>query len=802
MRLPLSWIKEYIDLSQTPEEIAKILTMAGLEVDAVETLKPTFQGVVVAEITHVEKHPNADKLTLTRVTDGEESYQVVCGAPNCRVGMRVAFAKIGALLHFKDGTALQIKQAKIRSVESCGMLCAADELQIDGVADGIVDLPSDLGLGTDLASFYSDVVFEISLTPNLNHCASVMGVVRELSAATRLPMKTPRIHVEESSSESTQQAVKVTVVDTEGCPRYACRLIKNVVLKPSPAWLQRRLQLCGIRPVNNVVDVTNYVLMEMGHPLHAFDFDRLEGGQIIVKFASDGESFTTLDGKARVLSKDDLVICDQSRPIAISGIMGGANTEVSDATKDVLLESAYFHPRLIRKTSKRLGLQTDSSKRFERGSDPNNVISALNRAAMLIQELADGVPLGGVIDVKKGAFPEKVVTCRMSRINHVLGTHLSVSEAEDVFNRLQFHCSWDGQDLFTVQIPTYRVDIGAEIDLIEEVARIYGYENITKKSGSSHPSQLPHAPVFLFERDVRGRLIAQGLQEFLTCDLIGPSQMDVVKEEAMPPKNIVRVMNPTSIEQSTLRSSLLPGLLQVVKYNRDHQQPNVHGFEVGRIHFKDGDQYIQYKEQSMAGIILTGKRAPHHWDEKPRDVDFYDLKGVVEALLVGLGIEGVTFKNLGLKAFHSGRQASLFIDSLELGSMGEIHPAILRRLDVTQRILFAEINLHDLFQSRQPGEQRMVPLPVYPGSDRDWTVTLNEAVPVEKVFSAIRTAASPYLEDVSLLDIYRSDKLGKDLKNLTFRFVYRAKGKTIDQATVDAEHQRLIEIISNNLTTL
>lgn len=799
MRLPLSWIKEYIDLSQAPEEIAKILTMAGLEVDAVETLKPTFQGVVVAEITQVEKHPNADKLTLTRVTDGKESYQVVCGAPNCRVGMRVAFAKVGALLNFKDGTALQIKQAKIRGIESCGMLCAADELQIDGQADGIVDLPIDLPLGADLASFYSDVVFEISLTPNLNHCASVIGVVRELSAATRLPMKTPRIHVQESSSELTQQAAKVTVVDPEACPRYACRLIKNVTLKPSPAWLQRRLQLCGIRPVNNVVDVTNYVLMEMGHPMHAFDFDRLEGGEIVVKFASDGESFTTLDGKARILSKDDLVICDQKRSIAVAGIMGGANTEVSDGTKHILLESAYFHPRLIRKTSKRLGLQTDSSKRFERGSDPNNVISALNRAAMLIQELASGVPSGGVVDVKKGVFPEKVVTCRMSRINHVLGTHLSVSEVEDVFKRLQFHSSWDGQDLFTLQIPTYRVDIGAEIDLIEEVARIYGYENITKKSGSSHTSQLPHAPVFLFERDVRSRLIAQGLQEFLTCDLIGPSQMDVVKEEAMPPKNIVRVMNPTSIEQSTLRSSLLPGLLQVVKYNMDHQQPNVHGFEVGRIHFKDGDQY---KEQSMAGIILTGKRAPHHWDEKPDDVDFYDLKGIVENLLTGLGIANVTFKNLSLKAFHSGRQASLFIDSLELGSIGEIHPAILRRLDVPQRILFAEISLHDLFQSRQVGEQRMQPLPVYPGSDRDWTVTLDENVPVEKVFSAIGIAASPYLEEATLLDIYRSDKLGKGLKNLTFRFIYRAKDKTIDQATVDAEHQRLIGIISTSLTTL
>ncbi len=384
----------------------------------------------------------------------------------------------------------------------------------------------------------------------------------------------------------------------------------------------------------------------------------------------------------------------------------------------------------------------------------------------------------------------------MSRINHVLGTQLSVGEVEDVFKRLQFTCAWDGQDTFTLKVPTYRVDIGAEIDLIEEVVRLYGYSNIAKKTGYYHSSELPHAPIFLFEREVRFRLIAQGLQEFLTCDLIGPSQMDVVKEEAMPPKNIVRVMNPTSIEQSTLRSSLLPGLLQVIKYNVDHQSHNVHGFEVGRIHFKDGDQY---KEQSMAGIVLSGKRAPHHWDEKPGDIDFYDLKGVVENLLTGLGITGVTFKNLGLKAFHSGRQASLFVDSLELGSMGEIHPAILRRLDVPQRILFAEINLHDLFHSRHQGAKRMNDLAVYPGSDRDWTVTLREGIPVEQVFTLIRSVPSKYLEDVSLLDIYRSDKLGKDMKNVTFRFIYREKDKTIDQATVDAEHQRLIDLVFKRL---
>lgn len=790
MRLPLSWIKEYIDLTQSSEEIAKILTMAGLEVDAIDTITPIFEGVVVGQITHSEKHPNADKLTVAQVSDGKESFQVVCGAPNCRFGMKVAFAKVGASLKQSDGSTFKIKQTKIRGVDSSGMLCSAKELGISEEYDKIMDLPEELPLGLDLAQLYTDTVFEISLTPNLNHCASVLGVARELSAATRTPLKNPHHAIKTPSSKSGGHTVHVAVQDSTACPRYACCLIKGVKIRPSPFWLQQRLQLCGVRPVNNVVDATNYVLMELGHPLHAFDFDRMEGEEIVVKFGTPNSSFVSLDGKTRVLADRDLMICDRQRPIAIAGIMGGANTEVHDNTTNILIESAYFQPALIRKTSKRLGLQTDSSKRFERGADPNNVIPALKRTILLIQDLAGGDVESPIIDIKKAEFPNKVITCRMSRINHILGTHLSISEVEEMFKRLSFACKWDGQDLFTIEVPTYRVDIGAEIDLIEEVARIYGYENIHKKAGHYHSSHLSHAPIFLFEREIRARLFSEGLQEFLTCDLIGPSQMELVKGGPLASKDIIKVMNPTSIEQSVLRSSLLPGLLQVVKYNTDHQNNNISGFEVGRIHFKDGDHY---KEQSMAGVILTGKRAPHHWDEKPQETDFFDLKGILENILTGLGVPKVSFKNLGLSVFHSGRQAAIFADSLELGSFGEIHPSVLRKLDVPQRIFFGEINLHDLFQVRRQGTQKMEDLAIYPGSDRDWTVTLQEDFPIEKVFSAIRSIPSEYLEEASLVDIYHSDKLGKGYKNATFHFIYREKSKTIDQATVDAEHRRLID---------
>lgn len=796
MRIPLSWIKEYIDLELTPEQIGKMLTMAGLEVDGIEIVKPSFDGVVVGQVVQVEKHPDANQLQVASVTDGKENYTVVCGAPNCRQGMRVAFARIGAVLQEADGKIFKIKKSKIRGVESFGMLCSGKELGLSDDHEGILDLPSDLPLGLDFAERYSDVVFEISLTPNLNHCASVLGVVRELAAATGLSVKVPEVFVKEDALSLIKKSIAVSVESPEACPRYACRLIRGVKIAPSPAWMQDRLHACGIRPVNNAVDITNYVLLEMGHPLHAFDFNCIEGSQVHVRFAKDGEKIETLDGKTRLLTKEDLLICDKSKGLALAGVMGGVNSEVGEATVDILLESAYFHPKWIRKTSKRLGLQTDASKRFERGADPNGILPSLSRAAMLFEEITGGKVCSGVIDVKHLEFSSKTIACRMNRINQILGTHLSISEVEEVFKRLHFEYNWDGHAAFHVKIPTYRVDILAEIDLIEEVARIYGYDNITKMAGKYQSCPLQHAPIFMFEREIRSRLSACGLQEFLTCDLIGPSMLDVVKEEALPPRSLISVLNPTSIEQSILRSSLLPGLLQVVKYNVDHQNYTVNGFEVGRIHFKDGDQY---KEQSVAGIILSGQQNPSHWDEKAKEIDFFDMKGIIENLLEQLGVKNAVYKNLKMPAFHPGRQASVFVDSIEVGSFGEVHPSILRRLDVRQRILFGEFNLHDLFQVKLNTVQKMQEVPIYPGSDRDWTVTLQDTLPIEEVFSIAKALSSRLLQDLQLLDIYRSDKLGSDYKNATFRFVYRDCRKTAEQADVDAEHQRLTSLIISKL---
>lgn len=789
MKIPLAWLRQYISIDHPPAQISKILTLAGLEVDAIEKKAPPCSGVVVAKVVETQKHPEADTLTVAKVFDGEETLQVVCGAPNCRPGIKVALARIGATLEEGEGKSFKIKRTKLRGVESFGMLCSAKELGLSEEQDKIIEFDAHLQEGTDVASLYEESVFEISLTPNLGHCTSMIGVARELSAATAIPYKLPTITLKEETTPSSS-FIKVELNDKEGCPRYACKVVQGVTVGPSPEWLKIALEAAGIRSINNVVDVTNYVMLELGHPLHAFDADKLEGAKIVVRAADEGEKFTTLDSKERLLKKGDLLICDGKKPVALAGVMGGSNSEVTDNTRNVVIEAAYFAPAPIRRTSKRLGLMTDASKRFERGCDPDILKLALDRTAMLLQETAGGKALNGIVDAAAHPIKKRIVTCRLSRINSLLGTHLSVSQVEEIFQGLEFVSTWDGEDRFTVEVPTYRNDIGEEVDLIEEVARIHGYSNITKQAAFFQTSFLPHTPMFLFEREMRERLMCEGLQEFLTCDLIGPSILDIVKDGDMPESAQVRVLNPTSIEQSILRTSLLPGLLQVVKYNWDHQNQQISGFEIGRIHFKDGEKY---QEQSAAAIVMTGKSRPHDIEQKPLPVDFFDLKGIVENLLTELKIPNVSFKNSSLAVLHPGRQAGIYSGKLKVGTLGEVHPTVVRRLDVPQSIFFAEINLHDLLAIRPKQDTQMKPLPIYPGSERDLTLTLPEQTVSEEIFRAIRSTSSKLLENVSLQAIYRSDKLGQGLKNVTFRFFYRDPEKTIAQEKVDAEHARIVD---------
>lgn len=637
----------------------------------------------------------------------------------------------------------------------------------------------------------ADCVFEIALTPNLAHCASVRGVARELAAVTQEPLHSlPKSGLVENSDRPIEKEVTVTVENTEACPRYACRLIEGVKVAPSPSWLKDRVELCGMRSVNNVVDITNLVLLEWGHPLHAFDFETLANEHLIIRSAKKGEKLTTLDDKEHFPTEEMLMICDNKGPVAVAGVMGTAHTEVSEKTTRILLESAYFEPTQVRRTSKHLELQTEASYRFERGTDPNGVIEALERATAWICEVAGGTALHGYIDIQSKLFSPFTVSCRPKRVNQILGTQLSGSEMETIFQRLGLKIVSTQDEKITVEVPTYRHDLHEEIDLAEEVARLYGYENIHKRTRPLYRTgTLTHSPAYLLEKRVRNALIGQGLQELLTCDLISPEQAALVASDCMPSRSLIPLLNPSSHAQSVLRPSLLPGLLATVKINHDHSLNSLSGFEVGRVHFKVKERYY---EPAVASIVLTGERAEPHWESKVNAVDFFDLKGMVENLLAHFRCETITFCPTAYTNFHPGRQASIWAGEIEIGIMGEVHPDTLKQVDLSHPVYFAELNLEDL--KRAEGKNiEMAPLPNYPASSRDWTVTLDEKVPIGKLLDQIKVIPSKLLESVLLLDVYRGEALGSDRKNMTLRFTYRDQNKTLSLDAVEKEHNRIIQ---------
>ena len=787
MKIPFSWLKEMIDLEEPVIDIAHQMTMLGLEVDAIENVPAPFSNVVVGEVLETEKHPNADALVVAKVTDGVEVYQVVCGAPNCRAGMKTAFARLGASLPEEGEKVFQVKKAKIRGVESFGMLCSEKELCLSEFHDGIIDFTQGFIVGQDLAEIYGEVVLDVALTPNLNHCSSILGVARELSALLQRKLSIPAGEPEEGGTPISEK-ISLSVEDQQLCPRYACRVIEGIKVSESPNWLKKKIMAAGMRSVNNVVDITNYVLLELGHPLHAFDLAKIQGGKIRVRQAAEGEKLLAIDGKEYSLCAEDLVIADASSPIALAGVMGGLDSEVTTQTVDILLESAYFQPTTVRRSSKRYGLLTEASRRFERGADPNQVFLSLERAAALICQLTGGKSCKGLIDISGENFDPKEIKCRASRANSLLGSQLSHSEIENVFARLDFFYSWQDEDTLKVRVPTYRVDIKQEIDLIEEIARLYGYDKFRGGRPRLVTSPMPHEPMFLLEREVRSRLMAEGLQEFLTCDLISPEMVEMVKpivgEEA-----IIELINPTSRDQSVMRPSMLPGLLQLAKFNWNHQNREIAGFEIGRIHLKDADNY---REQSAVGIILLGSSRKHHWERKPAEFDFYDLKGILENVLDQMGLPRPEFVESDFSTLHTGRQASLKVNDVNLGILGEVHPVLMRKIDLPSHIYYAEINLDDLLRIER--KQLMVAtLPQFPGSERDWTITLRHEEPIQKVFEALRAVESPIIEKICLRDLYCSERLGKEKKNVTFRIVYRDLQKTLSQEEVDKEHARITE---------
>jgi phenylalanyl-tRNA synthetase beta chain len=786
MKAPLSWLKEFVPLDKTPHEIAHTLTLLGIEVEGIEGGTPTFSGVVVGKVLSAVQHPNADRLKVATVTDGSQEYQVVCGAPNCRQGIFVAFAKCGAELADDDGKKWKIKKSKLRDVESEGMLCSAKELKCGEEQGGILELSDHLPLGQDLSSHFLDPVFDLALTPNLGHCLSILGIARELAAAYKTKAKKPTFSLKTAG----HLQMNVEIADPLLCPRYACRIVTGVKVAPSPEWLQKRLLACKIRPINNLVDIGNFVMHGLGNPLHIFDADKIKGGMLIAP-ALETQYIETLDGQKRELPPRTLLIRDKEKILAIAGIMGGSSSAVSETTCNIVIEAAYFDSASIRHSSRRLDLKTDASYRFDRGTDGGSTLFALDYAAFLIQEICGGV-VHPLVDKVAHPFVPRTISCRLPRLQKLLGIHLSLGEAVDLFERLELSTKVSEQTL-EVTIPTYRNDLHQEVDLVEEAARLFGYNHIPRKRPSYTGSDLPHHPLYLLEKEVRTLLLELGLQECITCNLISPELSKLTREEGLEE---IAVLHPRSVDQSVLRASLLPGLAQVAKLNLNRQAENILVCEIGRVHFRGKDKL---EEVSTAGILLAGTSRPPHFDRKPAPIDFFDLKGMVENLCTELGLPRFQFKPSHLHTLHPWRQTNIVCGQSTLGVLGEIHPHLLAKLDIHSPLFFAELSLTDILSLKKK-QTTYTPVPLFPASMRDWNVTLKKNVPIETIFDTISHIKSPFLEDFYLYDIYTTTPESPEHK-ATLRFIYRHPTKTLDDATIQQEHQKLTEAVEKKLAT-
>ncbi len=788
MKIPFSWLKKYVQFTQSPTEVSELLTLSGLEVEDIELDSFDFSGVIIGSIEEISPHPEESKLQILIISDGEKKHQVVSGAPHLTKGSRLAFAKEGSTLTDENGNSYTVKKVRIKGIDSYGMLCSEKELSLSNNHETVLMFPDDAPLGTELNEFLRDPTLNIALTPNLGHCRSVIGVARELSAHFNLPLQALKTSFKEDPDNQTQNKLKISNEDFDHCYQYSCRVIQGVEVGPSPYWLKELLRKAGFRSINNVVDISNLVMHELGQPLHIFDYDKLKTKQLVIRQSQIGEKIITLDQVERDLPEGTILICDGLNPIAIAGIMGGQSSSVTESTHTIIIESAEFHPTSIRKASRTLGLRTESSSRYENEVDPAAVRTALDYATSLIVEISGGKVLKGVIEQSSRPYKPRFLTCRLSKINSLLGTKFSLGEVEVFLTRLGFTLSSDGSDLYQLKIPSWRNDISSEIDIIEEVARIYGYNNIPRSLPQHISSTIPNSPMYTISKLVQRKMLGFGLQEFITCNLISPKICNLELESGIFKKGYIKVLHAKSEDQSVLRPSLLPGLIETVQHNQNQGQFDISAFEIGQIHFREGNGF---GEKTSLGIVLAGDKTPSHWDAKPKEVDFYDLKGILESLFSALLVPHISYETSSFKTFHPKRQASLSVQDKVFGVIGELHPALAQTLALKKRVLFAEIDLHVLekFHTEIPQYKT---LPLFPGSERDLTITMKRSTDLTGLLSALENISSPLLKQTELLDIYTGSNVSPTEKNVTFRFTYRDDAKTLDVDNVEAEHNKVI----------
>jgi phenylalanyl-tRNA synthetase beta chain len=790
MKVSFNWLKEYVDCELTPSELADLLTMAGLEIEGVEAVGSELKGVVVAQIASIAPHPQADRLSLCRVKVGEKTYAIVCGARNMKEGDKVALALAGAEL---PGEVL-VKKTKIRGEPSEGMLCSEAELGLSTSAEGIMILPAEAPLGAPVADALNvrDHLLELSVTPNRGDCLSIIGVAREVAALIGAELHPP-IPTLRQGNHRVEDAVRVSVQDLDLCPRYSARLITGVRIGPSPFWLRTRLERAGVRSINNVVDVTNYVMVEYGQPLHAFDFDLLEGGEIVVKRAAPGEQFVTLDGLERVLHKDTLMICDALRTVAIGGVMGGLNSEIRDATSRVLLESAYFSPQGIRRTSTALGLQTESSYRFERGIDPEGVLAASLRAAALIAELAGGEAAQGVIDCYPTPLPCPEIRLRLPKVNALLGMSLEPEEVKGILERLHMEVKEHKGAEWVITPPTYRGDITREIDLIEEIGRLKGYDHIPVQVPKMWVMPFREEPEEELEQRLKDALVGFGFFEVITYSFISPHTLEALRLPPDDPRLLpLPLLNPLAEVQSVMRTTLLPGLLETARYNLSHKNRDLKIFELREAYSPRKGEKLPEERKTLAGLV-TGAVAREGWNTLHEEADFYYVKGCVEQVLAELRTPVPTFTAGEVQPYlNPDKGATIRVEGDKVGALGELLPEVAHAFELPPGVLIFEFDL-PLLSHHMSREITFAPLPRFPSVARDVAVTIDAGISAEEIAAIIKGVDNKYIESIEVFDCYQGDPIPRGRKGLAYRIRYRSPDRTMIDEEVNEFHRKVLE---------
>lgn len=805
MRVSWKWLNELVEINISPEELSEKMTRSGVAVEGIERLQKGVSGVVVGLITEVKAHTGADKLVVCTINTGSaKDWTIVSGAPNLAAGLRVPVALPGSSL--PGGK--RIETTTFRGVESEGMLCSAGELglEVDKLPtdqkDGIYILTGDVPLGADIVEVLGldDIILELELTPNRSDCLAMLNVAREVAALTGGKLSLPTITKSEQGGPAATKAT-VEIAEPGLCKRYVARIIEDVKIQKSPMWLQHRLLAAGVRPINNIVDITNYVMMEMGQPLHAFDYDMLTDNKIIVRKPQAGEELITLDGQKRLLNSEMLIIADGAKPVALAGVMGGLETEVTDKTKTILLESAHFNPVSIRRTAQALNMRSEASLRFEKNVDIDKANLVADRAVQLMQLLGAGTPVPGHIDCYPETTARYPLALRLVRVNQVLGTSLSASQIEEILHALQIDIVKKDTNGWSIVPPSYRGDLEKEIDIIEEVARLHGYDEIPTTLPQGDTTQGMRSREQQLRHRIYDLMIAQGLFEVITYSFINPRHLDWLGVSADDDlRKTVNVKNPLSEEQGIMRTTIIPGLLDTVMKNINKRNKNLKLFELGKIYTQGGfpSSTVLPEEKLVLGAAVTGRKEKT-WAYGEEEYNFYYLKGVIENILTNLGIADYSFKQINtISWFHPGRTAQLIIGDREAGTLGEINPLVLDKYGIDQRVVAMQLDLELVIALAQdrPIYQAIAR---YPALSRDLAVVVPEKIAADKIAGIIARVGENLLRQIRMFDLYRGKQVMEGYKSLAYSLTWQADDRTLTDEEVNALHQEIEVALSREL---